>query len=45
VPLSFHLNALRHAGPVRFRREGRLLIYAAEHGAMTALLGFLTEDR
>ena len=28
--LSFHLNQLRHAGLVTFRRDGRSLIYAAE---------------
>jgi ArsR family transcriptional regulator, arsenate/arsenite/antimonite-responsive transcriptional repressor len=42
--LSFHLNQLRQAGLIRFRREGRSLIYAAEYGAMTALLGYLTEN-
>jgi len=42
--LSFHLNQLRHAGLVTFRRESRSLIYAAEFGAMNALLEFLTEN-
>lgn len=42
--LSFHLNQLRHAGLVSFRREGRSLIYAAEYTAMNALLGYLTEN-
>ncbi len=42
--LSFHLNQLKHAGLIRFRRESRLLIYAAEYGAMTELLGYLTEN-
>jgi len=28
--LSFHLNQLRHAGLVTFRRESRSLIYAAK---------------
>lgn len=42
--LSFHLTTLRHAGLVTFRREGRSLIYAAEYGAMNALLGYLTEN-
>jgi ArsR family transcriptional regulator len=42
--LSFHLNQLRHAGLIRYRREGRSLIYAAEYGAMNDLLGYLTEN-
>jgi ArsR family transcriptional regulator, arsenate/arsenite/antimonite-responsive transcriptional repressor len=42
--LSFHLNQLRHAGLVTFRREGRSLIYAAEYPAMNDLIGFLTEN-
>jgi DNA-binding transcriptional ArsR family regulator len=42
--LSFHLNQLRHAGLVAFRREGRSLIYAAEYPAMNALLAYLTEN-
>jgi DNA-binding transcriptional ArsR family regulator len=42
--LSFHLNQLRQAGLVSFRRDGRSLIYGAEYGAMNALLGYLTEN-
>ena len=42
--LSFHLNQLRHAGLITFRRDGRSLIYAAEYAAMNALLGYLTEN-
>jgi DNA-binding transcriptional ArsR family regulator len=42
--LSFHLNQLRHAGLVSFRRSGRSLIYAAEYGSMNALLAYLTEN-
>jgi DNA-binding transcriptional ArsR family regulator len=42
--LSFHLNQLRHAGLITFRREGRSLIYAAEYAAMSGLLAFLTEN-
>ncbi len=41
---SFHLNQLRQAGLVTFRREGRSLIYAAEYGAMNGLLAYLTEN-
>ena len=42
--LSFHLNQLKHAGLVTFRREGRSLIYVAEYDAMNGLLAFLTEN-
>jgi DNA-binding transcriptional ArsR family regulator len=42
--LSFHLNQLRHAGLVTFRREGRSLIYVAEYATMNDLLGYLTEN-
>jgi len=42
--LSFHLNQLRHADLVTFRREGRSLIYAAEYAAMNGLLAYLTEN-
>jgi DNA-binding transcriptional ArsR family regulator len=42
--LSFHLNQLKQAGLVTFRREGRSLIYMAEYDAMNALLGYLTEN-
>jgi DNA-binding transcriptional ArsR family regulator len=42
--LSFHLNQLRQAGLVSFRREGRSLIYQAEFPAMIALLGYLTDN-
>jgi DNA-binding transcriptional ArsR family regulator len=42
--LSFHLNQLRHAGLVTFRREGRSLIYAAEYPAMNGLVAYLTEN-
>jgi ArsR family transcriptional regulator len=42
--LSFHLNQLRHAGLVTFRREGRSLIYVAEYAAMNGLLAYLTEN-
>ncbi len=42
--LSFHLNQLRHAGLITFRRESRSLIYAAAYGAMNDLLAYLTEN-
>lgn len=41
--LSFHLKELRRAGAVGFTREGRSLIYRADFGTMSALIGFLTE--
>lgn len=42
--LSFHLAQLQQAGLATQRREGRSLIYAADYGAMNALMGFLTEN-
>jgi len=42
--LSFHLNALRHAGLIVPRREGRSILYAADYDTMNDLLGFLTEN-
>jgi ArsR family transcriptional regulator len=42
--LSFHLNQLKYAGLVTYRRESRSLIYAAEYSAMNGLLAYLTEN-
>ena len=42
--LSFHLNQLKQAGLVTFRRESRSLIYAAAYPTMNALLAYLTEN-
>jgi DNA-binding transcriptional ArsR family regulator len=42
--LSFHLNQLRHADLVSFRRTGRSLIYAAKYDSMNELLAYLTEN-
>jgi DNA-binding transcriptional ArsR family regulator len=42
--LSFHLAQLKHAGLVLARRQGRSIIYAANYGAMSALLAYLTEN-
>ena len=42
--LSFHLNQLKHANLVKFRRESRSLIYSAEYAVMNDLLGYLTEN-
>src|SRR5579883_482092 len=42
--LTFHFDRLRMAGLATVRREGRLMIYAAQFDTMNALLGFLTEN-
>jgi ArsR family transcriptional regulator len=42
--LTFHFDKLRHAGLVTVRREGRLMIYAAQYDAMNALVAYLTEN-
>src|SRR5215471_2248305 len=42
--LTFHLQQLLHAGLVTQRRVGRQIFYAAEYGAMNALLAYLTES-
>ena len=42
--LSFHLNALRQAGLIEFRRESRSLIYRANFEVMNELLAYLTEN-
>ena len=42
--LSFHLNQLKHADLVTFRRESRLLIYSAVYPVMNELIGYLTEN-
>jgi DNA-binding transcriptional ArsR family regulator len=42
--LSANLNILSHAGLIASRREGRFIIYAADYGAMSGMLGFLMED-
>src|ERR1051325_3954701 len=43
-PLTFHLNLLHRDGLISQRRRRRQLIYAAEYGAMTDLLAYLTEN-
>ncbi len=42
--LSFHLNQLKHAHLVTFRRESRSLIYSAAYPVMNDLLAYLTEN-
>src|SRR5689334_18648382 len=38
--LTFHFQQLRHAGLVTQRRVGRQIFYAAEYGAMNALMAY-----
>ncbi|ULQ48112.1 metalloregulator ArsR/SmtB family transcription factor [Flagellatimonas centrodinii] len=42
--LSFHLKALRQAGLVQVRQDGRHLYYSADFAAMNALIAYLTEN-
>jgi DNA-binding transcriptional ArsR family regulator len=42
--LTFHTQALLRAGLITQRRESRLLIYAADFPAMSALVAYLTEN-
>lgn len=42
--LTFHLQHLTRAGLLTQRRAGRQLFYAADFGAMNALVGYLTEN-
>lgn len=42
--MSFHLAQLANAGLVSQRRQSRSIIYAADFGAMNALMGYLTEN-
>ena len=42
--VTFHLDRLRDAGLIKVRREGRLMIYAAQYGTMNGLLAYLTEN-
>jgi len=42
--MSTQLAMLARAGLIRSRRESRSIIYMADYGQITALLGFLMED-
>lgn len=42
--LTFHVQALQRAGLVTQRRLSRQIFYAADFGAMNALVGYLTEN-
>lgn len=42
--LSFHLAHLHRAGLIRQERQGRSLVYRADYGAMTGLIGYLMEN-
>ncbi len=41
--LTFHLQALQHAGLITPVRASRQLIYSADFGAMSDLVGYLTD--
>ena len=42
--LTFHVQHLHRAGLITQRRVGRQLIYAADYGAMSDLIAYLTEN-
>lgn len=42
--LSFHLNALRHAGLVTSLRQGRSIVYTADFAAMNATMAYLMDN-
>src|SRR6202051_5369055 len=42
--LTFHLQNLQRAGLISQRRESRQLIYSADFTAMSALVGYLTDN-
>jgi DNA-binding transcriptional ArsR family regulator len=42
--LSFHLSQLERSNLIICRRAGRSLIYSADFAAMTALIGYLTDN-
>ena len=42
--LSFHLDRLRDAGLIKPVRNGRSVIYTAQHGTMRDLLGYLADN-
>jgi DNA-binding transcriptional ArsR family regulator len=42
--LSFHLKELTNADLLTSRQDGRFIYYAADFGAMNALLDYLTEN-
>jgi DNA-binding transcriptional ArsR family regulator len=42
--LSFHLAALERAGLVSAQRQGRSILYSANHGAIAELVGYLYEN-
>lgn len=42
--LTFHVQALHRAGLITQRRVSRQLFYAADFGAMNALVEYLTEN-
>ena len=41
---SFHLSQLARTGLLRFKAQGRFVIYSVDFARMNSLLGFLTEN-
>jgi ArsR family transcriptional regulator, arsenate/arsenite/antimonite-responsive transcriptional repressor len=42
--LTFHVQALRHAGLITQRRVSRQIFYAVDFSAMNGLVGYLTDN-
>ncbi len=42
--LSFHLNALRHAGLISSRRKGRSVVYTGDFSAMNSAMAYLLDN-
>ena len=42
--LTFHVQALQHAGLITVERAGRQLFYAADFPTMSGLVNYLTEN-
>ncbi len=42
--LSFHLSALEQAGLIAARREGRSILYRADHAGIGGVIGYLLHD-
>ncbi len=42
--LTFHLQALQRAGLIKQVRASRQLIYSADYGVMSELVGYLTDN-
>lgn len=42
--LSFHLNALRHAGLISSRRKGRSVVYTGDFSIMNSAMAYLLDN-